>query len=162
MGVYILVNVQNLFFLILFLFILRMYLCHLFMFINLFLYSVFYCCLLYLNITSHQLLVYSACGLTHVFVNCQDRDSFAVIVTQGGVPDIPGLPNPTFSQTVGSVTTHPHGCPWCHKQYASKAKLLQHQRKKHIDLLPQSQQVCDVCLSTLHYSASQQACLETK
>ncbi|XP_069691824.1 uncharacterized protein [Periplaneta americana] len=59
---------------------------------------------------------------------------------KGGVPEIPGLPNPTFSQTVGSVTTHPHGCPWCHKQYASKAKLLQHQRKKHIDLLPQSQQ----------------------
>ncbi|XP_067009796.2 PR domain zinc finger protein 10 [Anabrus simplex] len=60
---------------------------------------------------------------------------------KGGVPEIPGLPNPTFSQTVGSITTHPHGCPWCHKQYASKAKLLQHQRKKHIDLLPESQQV---------------------
>nr|CAD7393691.1 unnamed protein product [Timema cristinae] len=59
---------------------------------------------------------------------------------KGGVPDIPGLPNPTFSQTVGSVTTHPHGCPWCHKQYASKAKLLQHQRKKHSDLLTQTQQ----------------------
>nr|CAD7453481.1 unnamed protein product [Timema tahoe] len=59
---------------------------------------------------------------------------------KGGVPDIPGLPNPTFSQTVGSVTTHPHGCPWCHKQYASKAKLLQHQRKKHTDLLTQTQQ----------------------
>ncbi|KAK7788748.1 hypothetical protein R5R35_014436 [Gryllus longicercus] len=60
---------------------------------------------------------------------------------KGGVPEIPGFPNPTFSQTVGSITTLPHGCPWCHKQYASKAKLLQHQRKKHIDLLPQSQQV---------------------
>lgn len=45
------------------------------------------------------------------------------------------LPNPTFSQTVGSVTTHPQSCQWCHKQYASKAKLLQHQRKKHSDLL---------------------------
>ncbi|XP_055938883.1 PR domain zinc finger protein 10-like isoform X1 [Argiope bruennichi] len=54
---------------------------------------------------------------------------------KGGVPDIPGLPNPTFSQTVGSITTHPHHCSWCHKQYASKAKLLQHQRKKHVDML---------------------------
>lgn len=44
---------------------------------------------------------------------------------------IPGIPNPTYSATVGSITTHPHYCDWCHKQYASKAKLLQHQRKKH-------------------------------
>ncbi|RWS13906.1 PR domain zinc finger protein 10-like protein [Dinothrombium tinctorium] len=49
----------------------------------------------------------------------------------GGVPVIPGIPNPTYSATVGSITTHPHYCDWCHKQYASKAKLLQHQRKKH-------------------------------
>lgn len=56
---------------------------------------------------------------------------------KGGIPEIPGMPNPTFSQTVGSITTHPHNCDWCHKQYASKAKLLQHQRKKHQDLLPQ-------------------------
>ncbi|XP_054720024.1 PR domain zinc finger protein 10-like isoform X2 [Uloborus diversus] len=54
---------------------------------------------------------------------------------KGGVPEIPGMPNPTFSQTVGSITTHPHHCNWCHKQYASKAKLLQHQRKKHLDML---------------------------
>lgn len=46
---------------------------------------------------------------------------------------IPGIPNPTYSATVGSITTHPHYCDWCHKQYASKAKLLQHQRKKHPD-----------------------------
>lgn len=59
---------------------------------------------------------------------------------KGGVPNIPGLPNPTYSQTVGSITTTPHGCQWCHKQYASKAKLLQHQRKKHLSLLPSSQQ----------------------
>lgn len=58
---------------------------------------------------------------------------------KGGIPDIPGVPNPTFSQTVGSVTTNPHGCQWCHKQYASKAKLLQHQRKKHQDFLPNGQ-----------------------
>lgn len=31
-----------------------------------------------------------------------------------------GLPNPSFSQAVGSVTTTPQGCQWCHKQYASK------------------------------------------
>nr|CAI5866383.1 unnamed protein product [Callosobruchus analis] len=43
------------------------------------------------------------------------------------------LPNPTFSQTVGSITTRPQNCKWCHKQYASKAKLLQHQRKKHAE-----------------------------
>ncbi|RWS26967.1 PR domain zinc finger protein 10-like protein [Leptotrombidium deliense] len=50
---------------------------------------------------------------------------------KGGIPAIPGIPNPTYSATVGSITTHPHYCDWCHKQYASKAKLLQHQRKKH-------------------------------
>lgn|SRR6218665_352844 len=47
--------------------------------------------------------------------------------------DFPGLPNPTFSAPVGNVTTVPHPCHSCHKQYASKAKLLQHQRKKHHD-----------------------------
>lgn len=44
-------------------------------------------------------------------------------------------PNPSYTQTVGSITTHPQSCKWCHKQYASKAKLLQHQRKKHADKL---------------------------
>lgn len=38
--------------------------------------------------------------------------------------DIPGLPNSTFSQTVGSVTTTPQGCQWCHKQYASKVSFV--------------------------------------
>jgi len=47
-----------------------------------------------------------------------------------GGEDVP-LPNPTFSATVGSVLTQAHACSSCHKQYASKAKLLQHQRKKH-------------------------------
>jgi len=50
---------------------------------------------------------------------------------KGGVPDC--YPNPTYSQTIGSITTDPHRCKWCHKQYASKAKLLQHQRKQHTD-----------------------------
>ncbi|CAG9856821.1 unnamed protein product [Phyllotreta striolata] len=53
----------------------------------------------------------------------------------GAMQEVSGLPNPTFSQTVGSVTTRPQNCTWCHKQYASKAKLLQHQRKKHRELL---------------------------
>lgn len=39
--------------------------------------------------------------------------------------------NPTYSATVGSVTSQPHNCPFCHKQYATNAKLLQHQRKDH-------------------------------
>ena len=47
-----------------------------------------------------------------------------------------GIPNPTFSHTVGSITTMPHACEFCHKQYASKAKLTQHQRKKHPDIAP--------------------------
>lgn len=52
------------------------------------------------------------------------------------VPELPGLPNPTYSQTVGSITTMPHSCEFCHKQYASKAKLTQHQRKKHPFAVP--------------------------
>jgi len=47
-----------------------------------------------------------------------------------GVEDGP-LPNPTFSTSVGSVLSVAHACNCCHKQYASKTKLLQHQRKKH-------------------------------
>lgn len=52
---------------------------------------------------------------------------------KGGLPSIPGVPNPTYSAPVGAVPTNPHYCNWCFKQYASKAKLLQHQRKKHSD-----------------------------
>ena len=49
------------------------------------------------------------------------------------------LVNPqTYSATVGSITINPHFCDWCHKQYASKAKLMQHQRKKHPDKMQQS------------------------
>ncbi|KOC69036.1 PR domain zinc finger protein 10 [Habropoda laboriosa] len=55
--------------------------------------------------------------------------------------DYSDLPNPTFSQTVGSITTTPQSCQWCHKQYASKAKLLQHQRKKHSNLMEPADQV---------------------
>ncbi|XP_011300439.1 PR domain zinc finger protein 10 isoform X2 [Fopius arisanus] len=47
----------------------------------------------------------------------------------------------TYSQAAGSVTTTPQSCQWCHKQYASKAKLLQHQRKKHSTLMEPADQV---------------------
>jgi len=50
----------------------------------------------------------------------------------------------TFSATVGSVTSQPHRCPHCHKQYASNAKLLQHQRKKHRDQMPQDKLVSEL------------------
>lgn len=56
------------------------------------------------------------------------------------LPSKKGVENGTLSQTVGSVTTHPQSCDWCHKQYASKAKLLQHQRKNHLNQLPKSLQ----------------------
>jgi hypothetical protein len=55
------------------------------------------------------------------------------------IHELPGIPNPTYSQAVGSVTTVPHNCTFCHKQYASKAKLLQHQRKKHSGMVPPAQ-----------------------
>lgn len=54
---------------------------------------------------------------------------------QGAYQEVAGLPNPTYSQTVGSIAAHPQNCQWCHKQYASKAKLLQHQRKKHSEMM---------------------------
>ncbi|XP_059474056.1 PR domain zinc finger protein 10-like isoform X2 [Neocloeon triangulifer] len=73
---------------------------------------------------------------------------------KGGVPEIPGVPNPTYSQTVGSVTTLPHGCTWCHKQYASKAKLLQHQRKKHTDLVVSKEHAQNMPLSNTASSES--------
>jgi hypothetical protein len=43
--------------------------------------------------------------------------------------------DPTYSATVGSIKLQPHRCKYCHRQYASNAKLLQHQRKKHQDAL---------------------------
>ncbi|GAB1602871.1 PR domain zinc finger protein 10-like [Argonauta hians] len=52
------------------------------------------------------------------------------------INEVPGHPNPTYSQMVGSITTMPHQCDFCHKQYASKAKLMQHHRKKHPEMLP--------------------------
>ncbi len=42
---------------------------------------------------------------------------------------------------VGKVVAQPHGCQWCHRQYATRAKLLQHQRKSHIHLMPPDMQV---------------------
>lgn len=61
-----------------------------------------------------------------------------------GANENPDLPNATYSHAVGSITTHPQSCQWCHKQYASKAKLLQHQRKKHAELLEMTMKQDDV------------------
>ena len=44
--------------------------------------------------------------------------------------------NPTYSATVGSIKLQPHRCKQCPRQYASNAKLLQHQRKKHQTNIP--------------------------
>lgn len=72
----------------------------------------------------------------HIIKNHPGADLPLSSRTKTLIPDIPGLPNPTYSQTVGSITTMPHSCDFCHKQYASKAKLMQHQRKKHSELVP--------------------------
>lgn len=41
-----------------------------------------------------------------------------------------------FSAPIMSITTQPSACQFCHKQYASRAKLLQHQRRHHPDHAP--------------------------
>ena len=41
---------------------------------------------------------------------------------------------------VGRVMATPHSCQWCHRQYATRAKLLQHQRKAHLHLMPPDMQ----------------------
>ena len=48
---------------------------------------------------------------------------------------------PTYSQLSGSVTAFASRCEFCPKQYASRPKLLSHQRKQHADLLLQQQQL---------------------
>ncbi|GFO33663.1 PR domain Zinc finger protein 10-like [Plakobranchus ocellatus] len=61
-----------------------------------------------------------------------DTDAAAAAgAASGGAPVVGGFNSNSFSHTVSSITTMPHGCKFCHKQYASKAKLLQHQRKQH-------------------------------
>lgn len=37
----------------------------------------------------------------------------------------------SFTETVATITTEPHFCNWCHRQYASRTKLATHKRKKH-------------------------------
>lgn len=49
----------------------------------------------------------------------------------------------TYSQTVGAVTTYPHPCKWCYRQYASRARLLRHERHQHPDIDVQSSSVKD-------------------
>lgn len=51
-------------------------------------------------------------------------------------PSEPGMPNASFSEPVGSVTALPQHCNWCHKQYASKGRLLNHLRMAHPDRRP--------------------------
>ena len=46
-----------------------------------------------------------------------------------------GMP---FSQTVGCVTVLAQACAYCHKQYATRAKVLQHQRKTHPEIIGDS------------------------
>lgn len=43
------------------------------------------------------------------------------------------MPNATFTENVGSIATHAQQCPFCYRQYASRTRLLQHQRKQHSD-----------------------------
>uniref|UniRef100_A0A0A9WQ74 PR domain zinc finger protein 10 n=1 Tax=Lygus hesperus TaxID=30085 RepID=A0A0A9WQ74_LYGHE len=53
----------------------------------------------------------------------------------------PGKPSEdSLFHECGSYTITPHPCEHCHRQYASRAKLLQHQRQKHLDLMPKSLQ----------------------
>lgn len=47
--------------------------------------------------------------------------------------DNQNLPNATFTANIGSIATHAQQCPWCHRQYASRTRMLQHQRKHHSD-----------------------------
>ncbi|CAL4111182.1 unnamed protein product, partial [Meganyctiphanes norvegica] len=42
--------------------------------------------------------------------------------------------DPSFSQTMGATPVYAHSCQWCHRQYASKARLLRHHRQNHPDL----------------------------
>jgi hypothetical protein len=42
---------------------------------------------------------------------------------------------------VGSIVRTPQGCEFCHREYATRAKLLQHQRKHHIHLMSPEIQV---------------------
>lgn len=52
---------------------------------------------------------------------------------------------------VGKVAALPHACQWCYRQYATRAKLLQHQRKAHISLMPAEMQVQSKLLVNLFY-----------
>ncbi|XP_067947885.1 PR domain zinc finger protein 10-like [Watersipora subatra] len=45
--------------------------------------------------------------------------------------DYPGLL--TFSEPVANITTLPYACNGCHKEYANKAKLAEHKRRKHLE-----------------------------
>ncbi|BES94827.1 ZnF_C2H2 [Nesidiocoris tenuis] len=63
-------------------------------------------------------------------VPCGDRESTS--------PTVKTTHSGNLSEECGSYTTVPQKCSWCHRQYATRAKLLQHQRQKHLDLMPKS------------------------
>ncbi|XP_065215785.1 PR domain zinc finger protein 10-like [Planococcus citri] len=44
--------------------------------------------------------------------------------------------NDPYAKHVGSVISNPFNCEYCPRQYASRAKLLNHHRKNHADLIP--------------------------
>ena len=78
-------------------------------------------------------------------VKLRNSDAIAAPASPAARPAAPPsdgrAANSTFSATVGNVTSLPHNCPFCHKQYASNAKLLQHQRKVHLQLMDKERQV---------------------
>lgn len=47
-----------------------------------------------------------------------------------------GIHTETFSQLIGSVAASPFACEFCHKQYASKPKYIQHLRRDHPNRAP--------------------------
>lgn len=47
--------------------------------------------------------------------------------------DNPNVPNASYSRSVSSTTMNPYRCEWCHKQYASHTRLVQHKRRDHND-----------------------------
>lgn len=70
----------------------------------------------------------------HILKNHPGRELPVSCKVIGATDQIePGMPNPSFSEPVGNVTALPQHCNWCHKQYASKGRLLNHHRQAHPD-----------------------------
>lgn len=68
----------------------------------------------------------------HIMKNHPGRELPASCKVLGAtVQTEPGVPNASFSEPIGNQTALPQQCNWCHKQYASKGRLLNHQRQAH-------------------------------